>query len=137
MIQGLSHTSIFVDDQDTALDFYVNRLGMELKSDQKLPDGFRWLTVSPKGQDLELILMNLATVPSLSGDDKAAIRSMQKRGVFGAGVLRTADCRKTYDELTAKGVEFSSPPKDQFYAVEAILRDPFGNWFSLTSPKQP
>jgi uncharacterized glyoxalase superfamily protein PhnB len=58
---------------------------------------------------------------------------MQRRGIFGAGVLATDDCRKTYEELSAKGVEFLSPPKDEFYAVEAIMKDPFGNWFSLTS----
>jgi uncharacterized glyoxalase superfamily protein PhnB len=57
------------------------------------------------------------------------------KGAFGAGVFETADCQRTYDELKDRGVEFASPPKEQFYGVEAVLKDPFGNWFSLTQPK--
>ena len=63
MIQKMSHTSILVDDQDKALDFYVGMLGMEVRTDQTMPDGFRWLTVAPKGQDLEIILMKLGPTP--------------------------------------------------------------------------
>ena len=135
MIQKLSHTSIYVDDQDEALDFYVGKLGMEVRNDQKMPDGFRWLTVAPKGQDVEIILMPLRVNPHLKAEDVETIRGLMKRGVFGAGVLATDDCYKTYDELKAKGVEFTSPPKDQFYAVEALMKDPFGNWFSVTARK--
>ncbi|MGD9739233.1 MAG: VOC family protein [Bauldia sp.] len=135
MIQKISHTSIFVDDQDAARDFYVDKLGMEVRQDQTLPGGFRWLTVGAKGQDVEIVLMKLDTAPTLSKEDVDAIRGMQRRGVFGAGVLQTDDCRRTYEELKAKGVEFLSPPKDEFYAIEALFKDPFGNWFSMTQPK--
>ncbi len=135
MIQKITHGSVYVDDQDEALDFYVGKLGMEVTADQGMPNGFRWLTVSPKGQDFSLILMKLDNDPRLTAEDKETIRSMQRRGVFGAGVLATDDCQRTYDELSAKGVVFTSPPKDEFYAVEAIMQDPFGNWFSLTSRK--
>jgi catechol 2,3-dioxygenase-like lactoylglutathione lyase family enzyme len=143
MIQRMSHSAIFVLDQDVAKDFYVNKLGFEVNMDQSMPNGFRWLTVSPKGQpDLQIILMKVAPSPfdvanvqKIQPQDVETIGGLMKKGAFGAGVFQTADCRKTYEEMKAKGVEFLSPPKDQFYGVEAVFRDPFGNWFSMTQPK--
>ena len=143
MIQRMSHSAIFVLDQDVAKDFYVNKLGFEVSMDQSMPNGFRWLTVSPKGQpNLQIILMKVAPSPfdvsnvqKIQPQDVETISELMKKGAFGAGVFQTADCRKTYEEMKAKGVEFLSPPKDQFYGVEAVFRDPFGNWFSMTQPK--
>lgn len=136
MIQRMSYASIFVLDQDQAKDFYVNKLGFEVKTDEKLPNGFRWLTVSPKAQaDFQIILMKVATGPKLQQEDVDTIAELMRKGAFGAGVFQTADCRKAYEELKAKGVEFLSPPKDEFYGVEAVFKDPFGNWFSMTQPK--
>ena len=136
MIQRMSHTAIFVPDQDLAKDFYVNKLGFEVKTDATMPNGFRWLTVSPKGQpDLEIIMMKVAPGPKLQEKDVATINELMKKGAFGAGVFDTADCRKTYEELSSKGVEFLAPPKEEFYGIQAVFRDPFGNWFSLTQPK--
>lgn len=136
MIQRMSHTAIFVPDQEQAKDFYVTKLGFEIKTDATMPNGFRWLTVSPKGQpDLEIILMKIAAGPKIQESDVATIKELVKKGAFGAGVFDTADCRKTYEELKAKGVEFLAPPKEEFYGVQAVFRDPFGNWFSLTEPK--
>jgi catechol 2,3-dioxygenase-like lactoylglutathione lyase family enzyme len=136
MIQKLSHTPIFVDDYDRALDFYVGKLGMEVRSDMAMPGGtFRWLTIAPKGQDIEIVLMKLDSVPNLGPGDVEAIRGLQRRGALSAGVLATDDCRRSYEELSAKGVEFMSPPKEEFYAIEALLKDPFGNWFSMTQRK--
>jgi len=134
-------------DQDQAKDFYVNKLGFEIKVDQSLPSGFRWLTVAPKGQsDLEIILMKVGSGSDFiqmkggSGGkndtkDLDAMAALLKKGMFSAGAFRTADCRKTFAELKAKGVEFISEPKDQFYGVEAVFKDPFGNWFSMSQPK--
>ena len=143
MIQRMSHFAIFVIDQDVAKDFYVNKLGFEVKMDESMPNSFRWLTVSPKGQpDLEIILMKVAPSPfsgagvqKIQTQDVDTIRELMKKGAFGAGVFQTADCRKSYEEMKAKGVEFVSPPKEQFYGVEAVFKDPFGNWFSMTQPK--
>jgi catechol 2,3-dioxygenase-like lactoylglutathione lyase family enzyme len=143
MIQRMSHSAIFVLDQDVAKDFYVNKLGFEVSMDESMPNGFRWLTVSPKGQkDLQIILMKVAPSPfeganvqKIQPQDVETISALMKKGAFGAGVFQTADCRKTYEEMKAKGVEFLSPPKDQFYGTEAVFRDPFGNWFSMTQPK--
>ena len=136
MIQRMSFGSIFVRDQDVAIDFYVNKLGFELTRDQTLPHGFRWVTVRPKGQtELELILFKPTAGKQLTEDDVARINELMGKGAFGAGVFETADCQRTYDGLKERGVEFASPPKEQFYGVEAVLKDPFGNWFSLTQPK--
>jgi catechol 2,3-dioxygenase-like lactoylglutathione lyase family enzyme len=143
MIQRMSHSAIFVLDQDIAQDFYVNKLGFEVSMDLSMPNGFRWLTVSPKGQpDLQIILMKVAPSPfdvanvqKIQPQDVETISGLMKKGAFGAGVFQTADCRKTYEEMKANGVEFISPPKDQFYGIEAVFRDPFGNWFSMTQPK--
>lgn len=142
MIQRMSHSAIFVLDQDVAKDFYVNKLGFEVKMDESMPNGFRWLTVSPKGQpDLQIILMKVAPSPfegqqmqKIKPEDVDTIRELMKKGAFGAGVFQTADCRKAYEEMKAKGVEFLSPPKEQFYGIEAVFADPFGNWFSMTQP---
>lgn len=135
MIQRLSHTTVYVLDQDAARDFYVNKLGFEVRMDASMDNGFRWLTVSPKGQpDLQIILMKVDG-PNMPPDVAATLRDLLVRGKLGGGVLQTSDCRKTYEDLKAKGVEFVSPPKEQFYGVEAIVKDNSGNWFSMTEPK--
>ena len=122
MIQRLSHTSIYVFDQDAARDFYVNKLGFDVRMDQSMDNGFRWLTVSPKGQpDLQLILMKVDG-PNIQPDVAAVLKGLLEKGGLGGGVLQTDDCRATYEELKAKGVEFLSPPADRFYGVEAISR---------------
>jgi len=134
MIQRLSHTTLYVLDQDSARDFYVNKLGFEVRMDGKMDNGFRWLTVSPKGQpDLQIILMHVDG-PNVQPDVAKTIRGLLTQGKINGGVMQTSDCRKTYEELKAKGVEFPSPPKEQFYGIEAIMKDDSGNWFSMTEP---
>ncbi len=138
MIQRLSHTTIWVLDQDSAYDFYVNKLGFDVKTDATMDGGFRWLTVSPKGQpDMEIILMAIKPGPSIDAESCEALREMVKGGKLGAGVFDTADCQKTYEELKAKGVEFSQEPTDRFYGIEAMFKDDSGNWFSLSQHKEP
>jgi catechol 2,3-dioxygenase-like lactoylglutathione lyase family enzyme len=135
MIQRMSHTTIYVTDQDAARDFYVNKLGFEVRTDQSM-GSFRWLTVGPKGQpDFEIVLMKLAAFGHLDAESAETLRKLQEKGVLGAGVFETADCRKTYEEMSAKGVQFVAPPEEKFYGIEAIFKDPSGNWFSLSQPK--
>jgi catechol 2,3-dioxygenase-like lactoylglutathione lyase family enzyme len=146
MIQKMTHAIIYVLDQDQAKDFYVDKLGFEVKVDASMPNGFRWLTVSPKGQsDMEIVLMKVGSgdvfvemkggKPETKGRDAETIAALIKKGNFSGGAFNTADCRKTFEELKAKGVEFVSEPQDKFYGVEAVFKDPFGNWFSLSQPK--
>jgi catechol 2,3-dioxygenase-like lactoylglutathione lyase family enzyme len=137
MIQRLSHVSIYVLDQDAAYDFYVNKLGFEVRTDQKMDNGFRWLTVGPKGQPgLQIVLMPTTPSPMMDQATSDALRNLIRKGVMGAGVLQTADCKRTYEELKAKGVEFTQPPTERFYGIEALMKDNSGNWFSMTQPRQ-
>lgn len=136
MITHLSHATIYVLDQEESLNFYRDKLGFEVRMDVTMDNGFRWLTVSPKTQgDLQMVLMPIVEGPMFSADKVAMLRQLVESG-FGAGVLRVDDCRKTYEELKAKGVEFMSPPTERFYGIEALLKDNSGNWFSMTQPTE-
>src|SRR5271166_1210457 len=137
MITRLSHTTIYVLDQDEALKFYRDKLGFEVRNDATMDNGFRWLTVGPKTQpDLEIILMPVKESPIFSAEKVAALRKLIETGSVSAGVLQVDDCHKTYEELKAKGVQFTAPPADRFYGIEALMKDNSGNWFSMTQPKQ-
>jgi catechol 2,3-dioxygenase-like lactoylglutathione lyase family enzyme len=143
VIQKMSHATIYVLEQDQAKDFYVDKLGFDLKADYTGPNGFRWLTVAPKGQsemEIALVKVGSAAPAETNGAETAkkdidAMTALLKKGWLSAGAFQTADCRKTAKELKAKGVEFVSEPKDEFWGVTAVIKDPFGNWFSMTQPK--
>ena len=136
MIQRLSHTTVYVLDQDRAKAFYTEKLGFEVREDAKMGD-FRWLTVSPKGQpDLEIVLMPLRAGPMMDEATVNALRAMVEAGKLGAGVFETDDCKKTYEELKARGVVFSQPPTERPYGIEALMKDDSGNWFSVSQQKK-
>lgn len=133
MITRLSHATVYVKDYDKALEFYTQKLGFEVRMDVKMDGGFRWLTVSPKGQpDLEIVLYEPKATGMMDETTASQIRALLELGALGAGAFDTDDCRKTYEELKSKGVEFVSPPQEQSYGIEAIFKDNSGNWFSLT-----
>ena|SRR5215831_2294876 len=137
MITKISHTSLFVTDQEKAYEFYVNKLGFKVHTDVKMENGFRWLTITPPEQpDLEVALLD-AFHPGMKYEEDvmAAFKLLLGKGVMGAGVLETPDCKATYEELKAKGCEFKAEPREQFYGIEAIITDGCGNWFSMTQPK--
>ncbi len=135
MITRLSHTTLFVSDQEKAYDFYVNKLGFKVHTDAKMENGSRWLTITPPEQpDLEIVLMPLHGMMKLDDESQKALQILLDKGVMGAGVLTTPDCRATYEELKSKGVVFKSEPKEQFYGIEALITDGCGNWFSMTQP---
>jgi catechol 2,3-dioxygenase-like lactoylglutathione lyase family enzyme len=136
MITRLSHATIYVLDQDEALKFYRDKLGFEVRTDATMDNGFRWLTVGAKTQpDLEIILMGLKESPMFPADRVHAIRKLVESGGMNSGAVDVDDCRETYEDLKAKGVEFLSPPTDRFYGIEAIFKDNSGNWFSMTERK--
>lgn len=139
MIQRQSHSTIYVIDQEEALEFYRDALGFEVRTDMTMTGeaGLRWLTLSPKGQpDLEIILMQIAAGPAFSAETAEELRSLVRSGAIGIGVFETDDIHGDYERLSKRGVEFVSPPKEQFYGTEAIVKDNSGNWFSLTQPKK-
>lgn len=131
MIQRLSHTTIYVLDQDRARSFYVDKLGFEVRADMTMGT-FRWLTVGPKAQPgLEMILMPITASPMMDAAAADALRGLIAGGAMGCGVFETDDCQATYDDLVKKGVEFQGPPAQRPYGLEAMLKDDSGNWFSL------
>jgi predicted enzyme related to lactoylglutathione lyase len=136
MITRLSHATIYVLDQEEALKFYRDKLGFEVRTDMSMDSGFRWLTVGPKTQpDLEIILMAVKESPMFSADKVALLRQLVQSGSLGAGVMEVDDCKRTYEELKAKGVQFMGPPTERFYGIEALLKDNSGNWFSMCQHK--
>ncbi len=146
MITKFSHTTLFVTDQQKAYDFYVTKLGFKVNTDAVMENGYRWLTVTPPDQpSLEIVLMEVlhqsmaqsaGCTDGLDEESRNAFKVLLEKGILGAGVLHTNDCRATYEELKAKGVQFKSEPREQFYGTEAVLFDGCGNWFSLTQPKE-
>lgn len=136
MINALTHTTVWVLDQDEAKAFYTDKLGFEVRNDLTM-DGFRWLTVAPPDQtDHELILMQPAT-PMLDEESVAQMRALIAKGALGPGVFATADCQQAFEELSARGVTFLQEPSPRPYGIEATFRDDSGSWYSLTQPIEP
>jgi uncharacterized glyoxalase superfamily protein PhnB len=134
MFNAISHHGIFVLDQDEALDFYVGKLGFEVSADVDL--GFmRWLTVHLPSDPERHILLEKPGPPAMSDETAAEVRAVLTKGASGlALILTTDDCRKTYDELVAKGVESTQEPTEQPYGVDCGIRDPFGNHIRISQP---
>jgi catechol 2,3-dioxygenase-like lactoylglutathione lyase family enzyme len=131
MITNLSHSCIWVLDQDEALEFYTGKLGFSVNTDATMDD-FRWVTVSPPGQpELEIVLL-VPGPPMMDADSAEQIKALVSKGAMGSGVFAADDCRATYEELKTRGVEFLREPEERFYGIEATFRDNSGNWFSLT-----
>jgi catechol 2,3-dioxygenase-like lactoylglutathione lyase family enzyme len=127
MLSSIRVSGIFVLDQDEALDFYVGKLGLEVGTDIDL--GFmRWLTVRVPGQPDREILLEKPGPPGMDEASGEQVRELVTKGATGftAG-FTTDDCRKTYEELRARGVEFTQEPTEQDYGIDMGLRDPFGN----------
>jgi predicted enzyme related to lactoylglutathione lyase len=131
MIQTLSHTTIYVLDQEAARRFYVEKLGFEVRADMTMGE-FRWLTVSPKAQpNLQMILMPLGVSPAMDAATADALKKIVQAGAMGCGILETDDCHGTYEQLQKQGVKFRAPPTQRPYGIEAVMLDDSGNWFSL------
>jgi catechol 2,3-dioxygenase-like lactoylglutathione lyase family enzyme len=134
MFNAINVSQIYVLDQDEALDFYVNKLGLEVKTDVDL--GFmRWLTVCVPGHPEREILLERPGAPAMDDATAEQVRELVAKGAIGGWVgFVTDDCRKTYEELSAKGVEFTDGPNDQPYGIDAGIRDPFGNKLRFVQP---
>jgi catechol 2,3-dioxygenase-like lactoylglutathione lyase family enzyme len=126
----ISHMMVLVHDQDEALAFYTEKLGFEVKNDMPF-DAHRWITVSPPGQDLEVVLVVPEMGPQ-SPEVVAQLRELMALGALGAGILRVDDCRATFRELVERGVEFTEEPVERFYGIDAGFRDPSGNPWRVT-----
>jgi catechol 2,3-dioxygenase-like lactoylglutathione lyase family enzyme len=135
MITNISLVTVYCLDQDKAKAFYVDVLGFKAGTDITMGEGYRWVTVlHPSQPELEVTLM----VPGPPLDPEAAefIRRQLEKGEMGGLGLSVDNCRKAYEELSAKGVTFLQEPSDRPYGVEAVMRDNTGNWLVLVEPKE-
>jgi catechol 2,3-dioxygenase-like lactoylglutathione lyase family enzyme len=137
MLNSISLSQIFVLDQDEALDFYVGKLGLEVKTDQDL--GFmRWLTVGLPGEPGREILLETPGPPAMDDATAQQVRELVTKGATGGWIgFRTDDVKQTYEELLAKGVEFTQEPVERDYGTDCGLRDPFGNAIRIVQPPSP
>ena len=121
MLEKVFYTSVLVSDQDKALDFYTNVLGLEKRVENPTPDGPRFLTVGVKGDEFQLVLW-----PGTPGEAQPAM------GRPPASVtIATDDCRRTAEELKARGVEFVSDVREFPWGYVAQFKDPDGNLLQL------
>jgi uncharacterized glyoxalase superfamily protein PhnB len=135
----LSTTQLWVHDQDEALAFYTEKLGMEVRADVTVPEmgNFRWLTVGPAGQpDIAIVLMAIMGPPLMDEDTTQQVRDLMAKGFAGTLFLTTDDVHAAYEELKARGVEFTEEPEERPYGIDSGIRDPSGNSIRLTQVRE-
>ncbi|MBO0680475.1 VOC family protein [Mycolicibacterium sp. S2-37] len=132
----IASAHLWVHDQEVALKFWTEKVGMEVRHDVSLPDVdglFRWLTVGPPGQDdVSIVLMAVPGAPVMDETTRRQVLDLTAKGFAGTVFLTTDDCQRTYDELTARGVEFTEAPRPMPYGIDSGFRDPSGNSVRLT-----
>jgi uncharacterized glyoxalase superfamily protein PhnB len=135
----IANAQLWVHDQDEALAFYTEKLGMEVRADVTMAEmgNFRWLTVGPPGQDdISITLMAIPGAPVMDDESADQVRALMAKGFAGAIFLTTDDVRASYEELKARGVEFSETPEERPYGIDSGFRDPSGNTFRLTQLRE-
>ena len=131
----ITNTQLWVHDQDEALAFYTEKVGLEVRMDVTLPEmgNFRWLTVGPAGQpDIAIVLMPVPGPPMMDAETAEQVRSLMSKGFAGTIFLTTEDCQASYEQLVERGVEFTEPPESRPYGIDSGFRDPSGNSIRLT-----
>ena len=135
----IANAQLWVQDQEEALKFWTEKVGFEVRADVTLPEmgDFRWLTVSPAGQeDISIVLMAIPGAPLMDDETGQQVRDLMAKGFAGAVFLTTDDCRASYEELKARGVEFTEEPEERPYGIDCGFRDPSGNAFRLTEVRE-
>lgn len=130
MQMQLSNFNVWVHDQNEALAFYTDKLGMEIREDVTVAEmgNFRWLTVGPVNQpDVSVVLMAVPGPPMFEAETTEQLTTLMAKGVLGGLFFTTDDCRGMYEELKSRGVEFTQEPTEQPYGIDAGFRDPSGN----------
>jgi catechol 2,3-dioxygenase-like lactoylglutathione lyase family enzyme len=134
MLKQLSYTQVWVHDQDEALAFYTEKLGMEVREDVTVPElgNFRWLAVGLPGQpDVSITLMDIPGPPVFEEETRKQIHALMAKGASGGLFFVVDDCQATYEEMKSRGVEFTQEPTQQPYGIDAGFRDPSGNHFRM------
>lgn len=135
----IANAQVWVHDQDEALAFYTQKLGMEVRSDVTLPEmgDFRWLTVGPAGQpDIAIVLMAIPGPPVMDPDTAEQVKELMAKGFAGTVFLQTDDIQSDYKELKDRGVEFTEEPSEYPYGIDSGFRDPSGNSLRLTQVRE-
>jgi uncharacterized glyoxalase superfamily protein PhnB len=136
----IANAQLWVHDQDEALAFYTEKVGLEVRADVTLPEmgDFRWLTVGPAGQeDVSITLMAIPGPPVMDAETAEQVREVMGKGFAGTVFLTTEDCQASYEELKARGVEFTETPEERPYGIDSGFRDPSGNSIRLTQVQMP
>jgi predicted enzyme related to lactoylglutathione lyase len=130
----IANAQLWVHDQDEALAFYTEKVGMEVRADVTLAEmgDFRWLTVGPVGQeDVSIVLMAIPGPPVTDDETAGQIRELMAKGFAGTVFLTTDNCQASYEELKGRGVEFTEAPEERPYGIDSGFRDPSGNSIRL------
>ncbi|MFL5923531.1 MAG: VOC family protein [Gaiellaceae bacterium] len=138
MLKQLTHVQVWVHDQDEALAFYTDKLGMEVREDVTVAEmgNFRWLSVGVPGQDVAITLMAIPGPPVFEEETRRQIQALLSKGASGGLFFSTDDAQKTYEELKSRGVEFAQEPTEQPYGIDAGFRDVSGNHFRMMQQPQ-
>ncbi len=134
----IASTQLWVRDQDEAVEYWTAKVGLEVKVDATLPElgGFRWVTVgTPGGEGTSIVLMKIPGEPMIDGNTRAQIEDLMSKGFAGTVFIGTDDCRASYEEMKARGVEFTSEPEETPYGIDCGFTDPSGNSARLTQVK--
>jgi uncharacterized glyoxalase superfamily protein PhnB len=135
----IANTQLWVHDQDEALAFYTEKLGMEVRQDVTIAElgDFRWLTVGLPGQpDFSIVLMAIPGPPVMDPDSAEQVKALMAKGFAGTVFLTTEDVHADYEELKSRGVEFTEDPEERPYGIDSGFRDPSGNSFRLTQVRE-
>ena len=123
----IANAQLWVHDQDEALAFYTEKVGLEVRTDVTVPElgNFRWLTVAPPGQeDVAIVLMAIPGEPVMDSETAEQVKTLMGKGFAGTIFLATDDCQASYEELKGRGVEFTEEPEDRPYGIDSAFRDP-------------
>jgi uncharacterized glyoxalase superfamily protein PhnB len=133
---NVANAQLWVHDQDEALEFWTKKVGFEVRQDITMEElgGFRWLSVGAPGQDLSIALMAIPGAPVMDEDTKKKLEDVMAKGFAGTVFFTADDVQASYDELKARGVEFTEAPAEQPYGIDSEFRDPSGNKFRLGKP---
>jgi predicted enzyme related to lactoylglutathione lyase len=136
-VKMLTHMNLWVHDQDEAVAFYTEKVGLEVRDDVTVPEmgDYRWVTVGVVGQPEVAVALNHPSPPVVEGEDLQQLKKLMAKGLLGGLFFATDDCRATYDELKAQGVEFVEEPTERPYGIDAGFRDPSGNHSRLVQSR--
>ena len=135
----IANAQLWVHDQDEALAFYTDKVGLEVRTDVTVPElgNFRWLTVAPPGQeDVAIVLMAIPGEPVMDSETADQVKTLMGKGFAGTIFLATDDCHASYEELKGRGVEFTEEPEDRPYGIDSAFRDPSGNYVRVTQVRE-